>query len=159
MDHILQHSRLRRTNAGLRMEFLRPSAWFVGGGRLLFPAARQHHASLWPCRYRHHSCQEQRRTYRCLGIAQCVDAGLDGGFAIALLLCTEMVELVLHVDRGIYTGFLGVAAGTLQRVKMLKLYIRMLSVNWSSKSFTSGLTHLLLPKEKEEPNRDRQLTR
>ena len=57
-----------------------------------------------------------------MGIAQCVDVGLDGGFAIALLLCTEMVELVLHVDRGIYTGFLSVAAGTLQRLRMLTVY-------------------------------------
>ena len=57
-----------------------------------------------------------------MGIAQCVDVGLDGGFAIALLLCTEMVELVLHVYRGIYTGFLSVAAGTLQRVRMLTVY-------------------------------------
>lgn len=55
-----------------------------------------------------------------MGIAQCVDVGLDSGIAITLLLCTEMVEFVLHVDRGIYTGFLGVAAGTLQRVRVLE---------------------------------------
>jgi hypothetical protein len=113
MDHIIQHSRLRRTHASLRLEFLRPPTWFVGGGRLLFPAARQYHATLRPCRDRHHPRKEQKRIHCCVGIAQRVDVSSDGGFAVALLLCAEIVELFLHAGCGIHTGFLGVAAGAL----------------------------------------------
>jgi len=89
----------------------------VGGGRLLLPAARQHHAGLWPCCHYHPSRQKQERAVACLGVSQHLDIGLDTYLAIALLLCTEVVELILHIDGGVDPGFPSSAAGTLRRLR------------------------------------------
>jgi len=97
----------------------------MGRGRLLLPAARQHHADLWPCRHHHPSRQKQERAVACLGVSQYLDIGLDTCLAIALLLCTEVVELILHIDGGIDPGFPGSAAGTLRRVRVVRMWLRV----------------------------------